>query len=114
VLGAGRAEASYSVELTVEATQPAQIIPPPGQQIDLMQLFGKPQAPQLLAPEQHQQQFYQQQQNQQPKFASNPDTDFFRTSHSPAVQTQAQQPPPQRAPTQQNMLLDMFNSARRG
>ena len=118
VLGAGRAEASYSVELTVEATQPTQIIPPPGQQIDLMQLFGKPQAPQPSAPEHHhQQQFYQHQQNQQPKFASNPDTDFFRTSHSPAVQTQPQPPPqqpPQQPPTQQNMLLDMFNSARRG
>ena len=118
VLGAGRAEASYSVELTVEATQPTQIIPPPGQQIDLMQLFGKPQAPQPSAPEHHhQQQFCQHQQNQQPKFASNPDTDFFRTSHSPAVQTQPQPPPqqpPQQPPTQQNMLLDMFNSARRG
>ena len=118
VLGAGRAEASYSVELTVEATQPTQIIPPPGQQIDLMQLFGKSQAPQPSAPEHHhQQQFYQHQQNQQPKFASNPDTDFFRTSHSPAVQTQPQPPPqqpPQQPPTQQNMLLDMFNSARRG
>jgi hypothetical protein len=59
VLGGGRAEAAYSVELTVESTQPAQIIPPPGQQIDLMQLFGKPQVPQpSAAPEQHQQQFY--------------------------------------------------------
>ena len=115
VLGGGRAEeASYSVELTVESVQPAQIIPPAGQQIDLMQLFGKPSAPQPSVPEQHQQQLYQQQQNQQPKFASNPDTDFFRASPSPAVQTQAQHPPPQQPPTQQNMLLDMFNSARRG
>jgi hypothetical protein len=114
VLGGGRAEAAYSVELTVESTQPAQIIPPPGQQIDLMQLFGMPQAPQQSAPEQHQQQFYQQQQNQQPRFPSNPDTNFFRSSSSPAIQTQPQQPPPQQQPTQQNMLLDMFNSARRG
>jgi len=116
VLGGGQAEASYAVELTVESTQPAQSIPPAGQQIDLMQLFGKPQALQPAVPEQHQQQFYQQQQNQQPKFTSNPDTDFFRTSHSPAVQAQAQaqHPQPQQAPTQQNMLLDMFNSARRG
>ena len=112
VLGAGQAEASY-VEMTVESTQPAQPIPPAGQQIDLMQLFGKPQAPQPAVPEPHQQQFYQQQQNHQPKFTSNPDTDFFRTSHSPAVHAQAQQPPPQQPPTQQNMLLNMFNSARR-
>jgi hypothetical protein len=91
-----------------------------------MQLFGKPQAQQQQqqhmpqpAPQMNQEHFYQHQQQQQqqsfqqPKFASNPDTDFFRTTHSPAAQAQAQQPPPQ-APSQQNMLLDMLNSARRG
>jgi hypothetical protein len=108
-----------------EPAQLAQSIAPAGQQIDLMHLFGKPQVqhqqpqqqPQHVpqpAPQMNQAHFYQQQQpSQQPKFASNPDTDFFRSSPSPAVQAQAQQPPPQ-APSQQNMLLDMLNSARRG
>ena len=115
---------SHQTQLPAEPAQLAQSIPPAGQQIDLMQLFGKPQAQQQQqqhipqpAPQMTQEQFYQQQQQhqpaQQPKFTSNPDTDFFRSSHSPAVQAQAQQPPPQ-APSQQNMLLEMLNSARRG
>ena len=119
----------YQTQQPIEPVQLAQSMPPAGQQIDLMQLFGKPQAP-AQQQQQHmpqpalqmnQEHFYQQPQQQQqqqqaiqqPKFASNPDTDFFRSSHSPAAQAQAQQPPPQ-APSQQNMLLDMLNSARRG
>ena len=130
--GVEQANFPYQTQPPIEPTQIMQPMPPAGQQIDLMQLFGKPQAQQQQqqqrmpqpAPQmeldhyyqQHQQQQHQQQHYQpvqQPKFASNPDTDFFRSSHSPAVQAQAQQPPPQ-GPTQQNMLLDMFNSARRG
>lgn len=105
----------YQTQQMPEPSQPPpQAMPPAGQQIDLMHLFGKPSQPQMgmppqLAPDPVQQ--FQQQQQQQPKFASNPDTDFFRSSPAPAVQVH--QPPPQ-PPTQQNMLLDMFNSARRG
>lgn len=117
---------AYQAQPPMEALPQSQPIPPAGQQIDLMQLFGKPQSqpqqqhmPQIAKqvyqePTQQFNQMQQQPQFQQPKFASNPDTDFFRSSHSPAAQAQAQQPPPQPAPTQQNMLLDMFNSARRG
>lgn len=92
-----------------QTPQQSQAMPPAGQQIDLMQLFGKPSQPQMPP----QQAFPEPpHQFQQARFASNPDTDFFRGSHSPAVQAPASQQPPQ-APTQQNMLLDMFNSARR-
>lgn len=131
--GVHQVDLPYQTQPPVEPTQLVQPTPSAGQQIDLMQLFGKPQAQQpqqqhqqqqhvpqavpQMNPDQFHQQQYQQQQPvqpvQQPKFASNPDTDFFRSTHSPAVQAQAHQPPPQ-APTQQNMLLDMFNSARRG
>jgi len=130
--GVQQTDLPYQTQHPAEPVQLAQAMPPSGQQIDLMHLFGKPQAqPQQqqqqqqqqqpqhmpqLAPQMNQEHFYQQQQQQpiqQPKFASNPDTDFFRSSPSPAVQAQAQQPPPQ-APSQQNMLLDMLNSARRG
>lgn len=130
--GSEQEEMPYEAQMMMEPTPPAQPMPPPGQQIDLMQLFGKPELqpqqqqqhmPQPM-PQVNQEQFYQQQQHQQqyqpqqqpaqqPKFASNPDTDFFRSSHSPAAPAQAQQPPTQ-PPTQQHMLLDMFNSARRG
>lgn len=106
----------YQTQQMAEPPLPPQAMPSAGQQIDLMHLFGKPAQQQMVPPPQTMmpepvQQFQQQQQQQQPKFASNPDTDFFRSSPAPAVQ--AQQPPPQ-PPTQQNMLLDMFNSARRG
>jgi hypothetical protein len=128
--GAQQADLHYQAQIPAEPAQFAQPMPPAGQQIDLMQLFGKPQVqpqqqqqPQHMpqpAPQMNQEHFYQQQHQQQqqqafqqPKFASNPDTDFFRGSHSPAAPAQAQQPPPQ-APSQQNMLLDMLNSARRG
>jgi hypothetical protein len=126
--GVEQVDLQYQTQPPVEPTQLMQPMSPAGQQIDLMQLFGKPQIQQQQAqtaqhmpqpaPQTEPDQYYQQQQQQyqpaqQPKFVSNPDTDFFRSSHSPAVQAQAQQPPPQ-APTQQNMLLDMFNSARRG
>ena len=124
--GGQQTDLSYQAQLPAEPVQLSQAMPPAGQQIDLMHLFGKPQAQQQQqhmpqsVPQMNQEHFYQQQQQQQqqqpiqqPKFASNPDTDFFRSSPSPAVQAQAQQPPPQ-APSQQNMLLDMLNSARRG
>jgi hypothetical protein len=125
--GVQQTDLHYQAQIPAEPAHLAQSIPPVGQQIDLMQLFGKPQAQQQQqqhmpqpAPQMNQEHFYQHQQQQQqqqsfqqPKFASNPDTDFFRTTHSPAAQAQAQQPPPQ-APSQQNMLLDMLNSARRG
>lgn len=79
-----------------------------GQQLDLLQLFGKAQPsatqPQPQAPPAQQPQQYQQQ-VQQPRFASNADTDFFRTSHSPA---QMQHPQAQAPPSQQNALLDLF------
>ena len=125
--GIEQTHTTYHAQAPMEAPQPTQPMPPTGQQIDLMQLFGKPQTqpqqqqqmPQIVPqvyqePAQQFNQMQQQPQSQQPKFASNPDTDFFRSSHSPAAPAQAQQPPPQAAPTQQNMLLDMFNSARRG
>lgn len=116
------AQGGYQTQSSVEAPQPTHPMPPGGQQIELMQLFGKaptpaqqqmPQQAPQVAPEPPQQ-YYQQQQNQQPKFASNPDTDFFRSSASPALQAAAQPPLPPQAPAQQNLLLDMFNSARRG
>lgn len=116
------AQGAYHTQPPMEAPQIMQPMPPGGQQIDLTQLFGKaptpaqqqmPQQAPNMAPEPTQQ-YYQQQQNQQPKFASNPDTDFFRSSASPAVQAETQQPPPPQAPAQQNLLLDMFNSVRRG
>jgi hypothetical protein len=119
--GVEQVEVPYQTQPPIETTRPPQPMPPAGQQIDLMQLFGKPQQQQHMpqpVPQANPEHFYQQQQQsqppQQPKFTSNPDTDFFRSSHSPAVQTQAQQPPSPQAPTQQNMLLDMFASARRG
>ncbi|KAM0705045.1 hypothetical protein Q7P35_007832 [Cladosporium inversicolor] len=126
--GVQQTDLSYQAQLPAKPVQLSQAMPPAGQQIDLMHLFGKPQAQQQQqqqqqqhvsqpAPQMNQDHFYQQEQQQQPiqqpKFASNPDTDFFRSSPSPAIQAQAQQPPTQ-APSQQNMLLDMLNSARRG
>jgi hypothetical protein len=130
--GVEQVEVPYQIQPPIETRHPAQPMPPAGQQIDLMQLFGKSQSQRQQqqqqdipqpAPQVNPEQFYHQprqqlqpqqpqQPPQQPKFASNPDTDFFRSTHSPAFQTRAQ-PLPQ-APTQQNMLLDMFNSARRG
>lgn len=92
-----------------EAHEP-QVQPDPiGGQIDLLSLFNKPAAvtnnypqadptppqPQVVQPS---------------RFVSNADTDFFRTSRSPAAVVQQQsQPPPQ-----QNALLDLFKSAKNG
>ncbi|KAL1590479.1 hypothetical protein WHR41_00683 [Cladosporium halotolerans] len=84
--------------------------PQQSQTIDLMHLFGRPaqqQGPAQTVPEPAPQY------PQQPKFMSNPDTDFFRSSNSPVAPPQFQQPPPQPA-SQQNVLLDMLHSARRG
>ncbi|KAI7280763.1 hypothetical protein KC345_g4561 [Hortaea werneckii] len=110
-----------------------------GQQIDVMSLFGKSAAPapsqtnesHHLAPPQPQPPDVQQEvasvqdvppvaERQPSMFTSTADTDFFRTSASPAaIQSQQMAPPPQQQQqqqqpaqqTQQNALLDLFKSA---
>lgn len=85
--------------------------PAPLQSIDVMSLFGnageKPPANHNPAMDPYQSQQYE---PQSARFISTADTDFFRTSHSPAAaaQTQAQPPP------QQNALLNLFKSAQNG
>ena len=79
-----------------------------GKQIDLLSLFGKPQAPQTQHMPAMSQQMPPQLPAQPARFISAADTDFFRSSHSPAAaQQQQSQPPPQ-----QNALLDMFKTAK--
>lgn len=98
----GTADIEPEVEFT--STQ----LPQGGQQIDLLSLFGKPAdsyKEQLAA-----QQPLQQSLLRPARFSSTADTDFFRTSNSPATSLQQQrQPPPQ-----QDALLDLFKSASRG
>lgn len=77
-----------------------------GQQIDLLSLFGKPQPAHEPASVQQNEQIPQ----QPGSFAATADTDFFRSSNSPAVVEQQQVQPP----TQKNVLLDLFKSAKRG
>lgn len=82
-------------------TQPAMT----GQQIDLLSLFGKSATTAPIAatqdesiPPQH------------GRFLATADTDFFRTTNSPGVPHQHQTQPP----SQQNVLLELFKSAKRG
>ena len=88
-----------------EAQQPRQP-QSTGQPIDLLSLFNKPPVPSVS------EQDYSTSQPRQPfaqpsRFGSTADTNFFRTSHSSAQ--------PQQNPTpQQNALLDLFKSAKRG
>ncbi|GAB1733497.1 hypothetical protein NU195Hw_g635t1 [Hortaea werneckii] len=110
-----------------------------GQQIDVMSLFGKSAAPapsqtngsHHLVPPQPQPPDVQQEvasvqdippvvERQPSMFTSTADTDFFRTSASPAaIQSQQMAPPQQQQQqqqqpaqqTQQNALLDLFKSA---
>lgn len=99
-----------------EEYTPAQPPQSAGQQIDLLSLFNKPAGPsgQQPPPEQRRmmpQSMPQQQPAQPQRFTSTADTDFFRSSRSPAnVSQQQTQPPPQ----QQNALLDLFKSAKKG
>ena len=85
-----------------------------GQQIDLLSLFAKPSTAACQEPPQQSQMTLDQpvlerQEPQPARFTSTADTDFFRSSHSPAVpQQQQSQPPPQ-----QNTLLDLFKSTKK-
>ena len=85
-----------------------------GQPIDLVSLFNKPSTPaQQPMPKQNQaanQQAHPNYMAQPIQFASTSDTDFFRSSHSPAIAPQQTT----RAPPQQNALLDLFKSAKKG
>jgi hypothetical protein len=84
---------------------------PVGQSIDLATLFGK--APQQSATEFAPPSNFMSaptNDNPAPQFSSNPDTDFFRTSASPAAAAHHQTAPP----SQQNALLDLFRNAKKG
>ena len=81
-----------------------------GQQIDVMSLFGKPLAPTAPTQTLQSETIPQRQPSQPAQFTATADTNFFRSSASPAA-TQQYQSQPQ---TQQNLLRDMFNSAKRG
>lgn len=82
-----------------------------GQQIDLLTLFNKPQpARESMLADRHEQMPPPQQLSQPSRFPATADTDFFRSSSSPANAEQ-QHPQP---PTQQNVLLDLFKSAKKG
>jgi len=83
-----------------------------GQRLDLLQLFGSRPA-QFNGQQQVQQSITSAQEipptfAQPTRFTSTADTDFFRSSASPAITSQQRAPPP----TQQNALLDLFKSAR--
>lgn len=105
-------DGSLETESSAPAVQPVQP-EPAGQPMDLLRLFGKAPGQQQMSQQQPvpMPQFQQfQQLLQPPAFGSIPDTNFFRNSQSPAVQTQ-NQPPPQ---TQQNTLLNLFKSTTPG
>ncbi|KAK3715461.1 hypothetical protein LTR37_007189 [Vermiconidia calcicola] len=103
--------APYNLDGVDERATPVQT-QPSGQHIDLSALFSKPSAPQEPSISDQnrtisQPQYYS---TQQPRFNSTADTDFFRSSHSPvAASQQRPQPPPQ-----QNALLDLLKSAKKG
>jgi hypothetical protein len=81
----------------------------PNQQADLLSLFNKPSAnqaaqdqPSIPPPSKYTQ-------PQPARFTPTADTEFFRSSHSPATAQQQSQPP-----SQSNALLDLFKSAKTG
>lgn len=81
-----------------------------GQQIDLLSLFSKSQAAQESTPTQRDGRPQPPGQPSQPsRFSATADTDFFRASGSPANAGQQ----PSQPPVQQNVLLDLFKSARK-
>lgn len=81
-----------------------------GQQIDLLSLFGKPAAPEAMPPRQTEPAPPPQQYPQPGQFSSTADTDFFRSASAQGVSNQQQSHPP----SQQNALLDLFKSAKKG
>lgn len=106
----------YNLEGGHNATPHDSIHPPlqqtPAQQVDLLSLFNKPSAPaNQHVPNQpnviHPNPGYSQ--PQPARFASNPDTEFFRSSNSPATMQQQGY-----RPSQSGALLDLFKSAKNG
>ena len=95
-----------------EEAAPAPMQPPDGgKQIDLMTLFGKSGGSGSVPQAQHQAPMQPPQQPTQPaRFSATADNDFFRASNSPATVVEQQAQPP----TQQNVLLDLFKSAKNG
>lgn len=98
----------YNLDGAVEDVTPVQPPQHAGESIDLLSLFNKPsvspmQPAPLSAPQ-------QQQPGQGARFASSADTDFFRTSASPVATAQ----PQHQASQQQNALLGLFKSAKKG
>ena len=87
-----------------EAAHPA-VQPQSNQQVDLLSLFNKPSvSSNPSGPSQAN--LYTE--PQPARFTPTADTDFFRSSNSPAsVQQQSQRPPQSK-----NVLLDLFNSAK--
>lgn len=79
-----------------------------GQQIDLLSLFSKPQPSHELSGAE--QMPIPRQSSQPSRFTATADTDFFRSYSSPFVTEQQQS----QLPTQQNVLLDLFKSDRKG
>ena len=105
----------YNLDGGEEATPENHVSPPPqrtsSQQIDLLSLFNKPSN--IANPTvQSQQPLLQKSGYAEPqpaRFMPTSDTDFFRSSTSPAV------PPLQvQRPSQPNVLLDLFKSAKNG
>lgn len=99
----GAADSGLQEDITPVQTQMT------GEQIDLLSLFNKPTTgpdtslsqPPSNPPQQH---------GQGAMFTSSSDTDFFRTSQSPAPATGLQTQPA----SHQNALLDLFKSAKKG
>ncbi|KAF2484503.1 hypothetical protein BDY17DRAFT_295781 [Neohortaea acidophila] len=99
----GAVASSTLHDMPSDQTQPA------GQQIDLLSLFAKPAAHQTM-PTQNGAAGHHSAAPSGPPFSSTADTDFFRSSHSPAAAAQQQT----QRPAQQNALLDLFKSAKNG
>ncbi|KAK4961090.1 hypothetical protein LTR10_001580 [Elasticomyces elasticus] len=98
-----------TTQMQAQMEEEAAVSQQAGQRLDLLQLFGsKPVVPDVRFAVNEPPQQQQQEAAKSTRFTPSADTEFFRSTRSPAVVEQQQQQQTGGPPKQQNTLLDLF------